>query len=593
MSSIRRWLAIVSMAAIALGCGGPSDDDVDGGASRDASATDARADRPDSPSRDGAPPSDADAPPAMTDVLRDVRDADGRDASSDRDARRDIDVDAVYPFDNASDAPPVLDAGTDVGDATAFPDGSDAMPPVDVSTDADADVTPDADDGCGLACILVSLSIVPPNASLSPHTTRQFAAIGTFADSSTRNMTTEVHWTASAPFIAQASNSSAARGLVTAMTTGQSTIGAELGNVATTTEVSVLTSDPVSLVIEPHAASLAQGTTVQLTAVAFFSDATTTQDWTTLATWTSSAPSVASVDANGLIVALVPGTSTITASLFQMTASTTLTVSPATLIDLTVAPAGATLPVGVVKLLVATGHFNDASTQNMTSQVTWGSSDATRAAVDNAAGAKGRLSALAPGLTTITAALGAVSGTAAVEVSTATLQGISISLASPHLVLGMVVPLQATGHYSDGTTADLTRIVSWSSLNGQVASVGGTTLHANREGTTTIAASYSGVNATSPIDVRAAALTSIALLPANPSIATGAAVSMQAIGHYADGATFDLTGLAVWKTTAPAIAAASNLEGARGTVTGLAPGTATIVVSYAGGGGSTTATVLP
>jgi uncharacterized protein YjdB len=287
------------------------------------------------------------------------------------------------------------------------------------------------------------------------------------------------------------------------------------------------------------------------------------------------------------------GTTTVTASLVSISASTLLTVNSPTLVTVNIAPANATLPVGVVTRLVATAIFSDASSQDLTAQATWSSSNGASVAVDDGAGSKGRLSALMPGGATITATVGANSGTATIAVSTASLQSITISLPSPHLVLGMTLSLRATGNYSDNSTADLSEWVTWSSLDPSVAPVAGASVSGESEGATSISASYGGVMASIPIDVRAAVLTTIDLLPLAPTVATHASVPMQATGHYSDGTTFDLTTLVGWTTSAPTIAAVSNVTGSRGLVTGMAQGTATIAAIYAGTGGSTTATVSP
>lgn len=70
----------------------------------------------------------------------------------------------------------------------------------------------------------------------------------------------------------------------------------------------------VSLAITPDAPTVNEGSTQQFTATGTFSDSTTS---TTVAglQWTSSATTVATIDANtGLASCLIPGTSTITAT---------------------------------------------------------------------------------------------------------------------------------------------------------------------------------------------------------------------------------------------------------------------------------------
>src|SRR5262249_5931633 len=69
--------------------------------------------------------------------------------------------------------------------------------------------------------------------------------------------------------------------------------------------------------------------------------------------------------------------------------------------------------VGGTQQFTATGIYSDTSTQNLTSQVSWSSSNTAAATVT----AGGLASAVGPGTTTITATLGAVSGSTGVTVA--------------------------------------------------------------------------------------------------------------------------------------------------------------------------------
>ena len=60
--------------------------------------------------------------------------------------------------------------------------------------------------------------------------------------------------------------------------------------------------------------------------------------------------------------------------------------------------------------LTATGIYSDHSTQDLTKQVTWGSSDSSVASVSNAAGSNGLASALAVGPAAVSATLDGVTG---------------------------------------------------------------------------------------------------------------------------------------------------------------------------------------
>lgn len=71
-----------------------------------------------------------------------------------------------------------------------------------------------------------------------------------------------------------------------------------------------------SIAVSPTSQSLTVGQTVQLTATGTFGNAKkpTTQNITSAVTWSSTLPSVATVNASGLVTAVAPGTAAITAS---------------------------------------------------------------------------------------------------------------------------------------------------------------------------------------------------------------------------------------------------------------------------------------
>src|SRR5262249_1776422 len=85
----------------------------------------------------------------------------------------------------------------------------------------------------------------------------------------------------------------------------------------------------------------------------------------------------------------------------------------ATLTSIAVTPANGTLTVGATQPYTATGTYSDSSTQNLTSQVTWASSNTAAATIDST----GLATAVAAGSTTISATLGAVSGSTGLSIT--------------------------------------------------------------------------------------------------------------------------------------------------------------------------------
>ena len=138
--------------------------------------------------------------------------------------------------------------------------------------------------------------------------------------------------------------------------------------------------------------------------------------------WNSSSPSVATISnapgSAGIVQALSSGTTTITATIGTITASTDVTVT-SSLVSITVTPSNPTVAANSTQTLqlTSTGNYSDGSTQNLTSDVTWSSSNTSIAAVFDVPGNPAVLIPVASGSATIKASYTGVSGTTPVTVT--------------------------------------------------------------------------------------------------------------------------------------------------------------------------------
>ena len=127
-----------------------------------------------------------------------------------------------------------------------------------------------------------------------------------------------------------------------------------------------------SIEITPTNPSLAAGTSTQLAATAIYSD-NSHADVTTQAVWSSSNTVLVTVGAaTGKALAIRAGSATLNASLQGHSASTTLTVTAATLVSIAITPPTPSIALGTTQRFTATGTYTDNSTQNLTTEVTWG-----------------------------------------------------------------------------------------------------------------------------------------------------------------------------------------------------------------------------
>ncbi|MEZ4473875.1 MAG: Ig-like domain-containing protein [bacterium] len=158
-------------------------------------------------------------------------------------------------------------------------------------------------------------------------------------------------------------------------------------------------------------AVLAIGAQLQLQVEADFSDGTH-RDVTAEATWASSNPAVATVDA-GTVIAVGPGSASISVELAQGRASIDVTVEEAVTLDrIQITPENPRLALEGEEQFTATAHYSDGTTADVTDQVEWAVDDDRVLGLDE--GTPGLVEVLAGGPVTLRASLGEVAG----EVST-------------------------------------------------------------------------------------------------------------------------------------------------------------------------------
>jgi len=337
------------------------------------------------------------------------------------------------------------------------------------------------------------------------------------------------------------------------------------------------------VLISPDDLTLGIGINQQYAATAIYSDGSV-QDLASGVTWSSSITSTASIDASGLVHTTGAGQTTLTAAVGGFSDTTTLTVVPANLISISVTPNPSTLAVGTSQPFTAVDAFDDGSTQLLTS-VTWSSSSPSVATVTPAMGIA---TALGTGTTNVTATSGAVSGSAQLTVTGATLVSLTLSPANSSTAPGTTKQFTAIGTFSDSSTQDITTSALWSSSNPGAATVSNQGLASGLvNGTTTITASVGSVSDSTTLTISTAHLVAITIDPSNPRINRGTQIKFTATGEFSDGSTSSLLGGLIWKSSKPNIA---QVRGS-GIARGKKNGSVTITASASGVKGTTTLTV--
>jgi parallel beta-helix repeat protein len=434
--------------------------------------------------------------------------------------------------------------------------------------------------GTGTAPSLVSIAVTPASVAVAAGHTEQFTATGTYSNGTKQSLTSTATWTSSATTIATVSSG----GLATSLAQGTTTITATFGTITGSATLTVTAPVLASIAVNPHPASVAVGRTEQFTATGTYSDGTT-QNLTSTATWTSSAATIATVSSGGLATSVAKGAATITATSGTIHGAATLTITAAVLTSIAVTPASPSIPAGEKQQFAATGTYSNGTTQTLTNTSTWTSSATTIATVSSGGLATG----VTPGTTTITATSGAITGSASVAVRAPVLVLLSVSPGNAVIAKGTSQQFAATGTYSDGSAQDLTSSVTWSSSSTVAGIASGGLASGEGMGTAIITATSGSISGSATLNVGQAVLVSMAVTPANASLAMGTTLPLIATGTYSDGSTLVVTNTATWTTTDSSIATVNN----QGAASSVALGSTTVTAALGTISGSTTVTVNP
>ncbi len=169
-----------------------------------------------------------------------------------------------------------------------------------------------------------------------------------------------------------------------------------------------------SIYVSPASATVAQGNTVQLTATGKYSDGSQNTLTGSDVGWSSSDTTTATITSpGGLVTGVSSGTATITVSDQGVTGTATITVSPENVTTIAITTTqGSTSPQstatisGVPMTLQFYAYANLSSSQDITTAVTWTSSNTNVATISSGVGSgSGLATSVTPGTTNITASI--------------------------------------------------------------------------------------------------------------------------------------------------------------------------------------------
>ncbi len=427
----------------------------------------------------------------------------------------------------------------------------------DLTTEVEVSVYPSEGD----------IEVVLSGDALVPGGTSQLSATVTLPSGDTQDVTGDIEWSSDNEDVATVDQD----GVVTGVGTGEATITGKIGD--TTVTITVTVANAVSSVeLSISEASLYVGETVSITATATMADGTE-MDVTDMADWSSDTVDVASVDDAGEVTAEGAGQADVTATYMGVESDPAMiTVEDVAIASIQVSgPASAAA--GTDAQFTAVAVYNNGDQADITDDANWSTDDS---AVATAADG-GVVTGVAPGNVTVSASMGGVDGTADFEVTDATLDAIVISGPTNSTNVGVTVQLMAEGQYSDGSNQDITSVVTWSSETPAIVSVDGGLVTPLSQGLGTIKAAYQGVEDTFGLSVSDAVVVSLVSTPGTVSVAQGQTETLSIEASYSAGPNVNVTSSATYTSDDTTVATVAG-----GVVTGVAAGTATVLVQLDG-----------
>jgi len=323
-----------------------------------------------------------------------------------------------------------------------------------------------------------------------------------------------------------------------------------------------------NVVLSSSAVSLNVGEQIQLTAIVEPADADDPS-----VTWTSSNPSVAEVDNNGVVRGIASGPATVTVTTVDGEKTATCAV--------TVNLPGIELSKPTLRLDIVTNAIGEQLMATITpaaanQQVTWSSSNPLVATVTNTPGLVAMITAISPGTTTITVTTvdGGKTATCVVTVPDVAVSGVMLNEATLSLLKNETATLIATVLPANATT----KTVTWSTNAPAVASVNATgVVTALGDGEATITATTQDGNKTASCIVTVTVpVTSITLNTGALALKVGETATLTPNILPSDASNKTVN----WTSGNTAVATVDNA----GLVTATGPGSTTITASTQDGG---------
>lgn len=318
--------------------------------------------------------------------------------------------------------------------------------------------------------VLEGVEVVAGDGSVPLGQTASVELRGLFSDG-TESVVSAEEWQAANPAILTING----EGVITSVSVGATTISGSRGTFSATApfEVTAAVLESILVSIESGSpATLPVGLQTTATAEGRFSDGSS-RDISDQVVWSSSAASVASIDATGAISGVAVGSTEVVATLGGATGSASLAVTDAVIESVQIAASSLSggqisAPRGLTEVVELIGTLSDGSETTLSSaNVEWAVSNPAIATV----AASGEVQFLSVGTATLTGTSAGFSDSVLVTTTEAVPVSLDITGAESSVAAGVATDLSAVAVFSDASTSDVTATAAWSSSDPTVAVV--------------------------------------------------------------------------------------------------------------------------
>ena len=386
-------------------------------------------------------------------------------------------------------------------------------------------------------------------------------------------MSASITWSSTDPGIASVAN-----GFVTGVSRGVASIIASTAGAADTALI-VVTENDLTLDVQPSAAAVAMGDTINFVATirTRAGDVVHVNSFN----WSLSDTSAAELVGAGSLYTKHEAELSVSAEALARQGSSTVKIFKTPVASVTLTPSTANVYKGSSLTLIAV--LRDHNGRLVEDKITWGSSDYTKASVTQ----DGLVTGVGVGSVVITATADSRTGSATINVLGPPAAAVDLTLPSPTLPVGS--EMQATAIPIDSSGAPVSgKTIGWQSANPFIATVTSTgKVKGIAIGNVNVSAIVDGVVASQRLSVTGRTPTSVVISPSAPTVSAGQ--QSQLIAQVLDQTGVEIVGQPVsWTSSNAGVATISST----GMLQGVASGSTVVSATSGMLTASVTATVV-